>query len=235
MGQGPSGRGHPGLARTAFWAFREFRKMPSFSQILRDTPPLLLLDASSGKVHVGLISRDSSRWSSSTKEAGVGIFECIEELSVDVNAVNAFAYCEGPGSILGIRTTAVALRMWNALRSRPTYSFQSLAVAAQAVGHEAASLIADARRSLWHRYRLGGVLQRVRATDLTGELLTPEGFRHWEVLPAGTTTVSYDLPALLAQPAVADADLFRDAPEPDAFLHEEPSYVKWTPQIHRAP
>lgn len=209
--------------------------MPSLSQILRDTPPLLLLDASSERIQAGLISPASSKWASRKAEAGIGIFECIEELSLDIGAVGSFAFCEGPGSILGIRTTAVALRMWNVLRPRPMFSFQSLAVAAQAVGHENASLIADARRSLWHRYRMGGVLERVSAPELTGELLSPEGFRHWEEMPAGTSLVSYDLSALLALPSVAQADLFREAPEPDAFLHEQPSYAKWTPQIHRAP
>jgi len=235
MGQGPSGWRHPGLAGPPFWAFREFRKMPSLSQILKDHPPLLLLDASSERIQAGLISQGSAKWASRKAEAGVGIFECIEELSVDLGAVGCFAFCEGPGSILGIRTTAVALRMWNVLRPRPMFSFQSLAVAAQAVGHENASLIADARRSLWHRYRMGGVLERVGAPELSGELLSPEGFRHWEEMPAGTSLVSYDLSMLIALPSVAKADLFREAPEPDAFLHEQPSYAKWTPQIHRAP
>jgi tRNA threonylcarbamoyladenosine biosynthesis protein TsaB len=209
--------------------------MPSLSQILRDSPPLLLLDASSERIQAGLLSEGSAKWASRKTEAGTGVFECLEELAVDLGAVGAFAYCEGPGSILGIRTTAVALRMWNVLKARPTYSFQSLAVAAQGVGREDATLIADARRSLWHRYKLGGVLERVSAPDLSGELLSPEGFRHWDAMPAGTSLVSYDLASLLALPAVAYADLFSADAEPDAFLHEEPSYVKWTPQIHRAP
>ena len=61
----------------------------------------------------------------------------------------------------------------------------------------------------------------------------PEGFRHWSTLPAGVTRTPYVLADLL--PAVADHDLFRATDAPDAFLHEEPSYVTWTPQIHRAP
>jgi tRNA threonylcarbamoyladenosine biosynthesis protein TsaB len=209
--------------------------MPSLSQILREHPPLLLLDASSERIQAGLLTGGpGSRWASRKAEAGVGVFECIEELAVDFAAVGAFAFCEGPGSILGIRTTAMALRVWNVLGTKPTYSYQSLAVSAQAAGG-GSSLIADARRSLWHRFKVGGILERVPASELTGELLTPEGFRHWDPLPPGTAEVSYDLALLLAQPSVAGADLFRETTEPDAFLHEEPSYAKWTPQIHRAP
>jgi tRNA threonylcarbamoyladenosine biosynthesis protein TsaB len=32
-----------------------------------------------------------------------------------------------------------------------------------------------------------------------------------------------------------DEPFFRESPEPDAFMHEQPSYVAWTPQVHQAP
>jgi tRNA threonylcarbamoyladenosine biosynthesis protein TsaB len=210
--------------------------MPSLRQILSEHSPLLLLDASSERIQAGLLARGSTpRWAARKAEAGVGVFECLEELGVDIGSIGSFAFCEGPGSILGIRTTAMALRIWNVLRARPTFSFQSLAVAAQAAGREEAFLIADARRNLWHRYRIGGALERVPRADLSGELMSPEGFRSWEPLPPGTSIVSYDLASILALESVCDADLFREAAEPDAFLHEAASYAKWTPQIHRAP
>jgi tRNA threonylcarbamoyladenosine biosynthesis protein TsaB len=210
--------------------------MPSLSQILRDNSPLLLLDAASEKIQVGLLTCDSEpRWASRTEEAGVGVFECLDELDIEIDAVGSFAFCEGPGSILGVRTTAMALRMWNVLRSRPTYAYFGLAVVAEAVGRTEVSHIADARRGLWHRLSLAGAPQRVPAAELTGELMTPEGFRRWDPLPAGTTTTSYDLASLFRIPSVAAADIFRAAPEPDAFLHQEPAYAKWTPQIHRGP
>jgi tRNA threonylcarbamoyladenosine biosynthesis protein TsaB len=65
--------------------------------------------------------------------------------------------------------------------------------------------------------------------------MMPEGFRHWDPLPPRTSMTSYDLASLLALPQVAEADLFRATPAPDAFLHQEPSYAKWTPLIHRSP
>ena len=209
--------------------------MPSLRNLLRTHSPLLLLDASSQRIQAGLLGPDPARWASRTEEAGVGVFACLEDLGVDPGAVAAFAFCEGPGSILGIRTSAMALRVWDVLQPRPLFAFQSLAVAATGAGRPGATLIADARRGLWHCLPVGGTLARVPAAELTGELLTPEGFRAWAPLPAGTAVVPYDLAALFALPAVADADLFRPSPAPDAFLHEEPAYAKWVPQIHRAP
>jgi tRNA threonylcarbamoyladenosine biosynthesis protein TsaB len=73
----------------------------------------------------------------------------------------------------------------------------------------------------------------VPATELAGELVMPEGFRHWTPLPANVSRVPYTLADLL--PRILDHDLFRVTREPDAFLHTEPGYAMWTPQIHRAP
>jgi tRNA threonylcarbamoyladenosine biosynthesis protein TsaB len=210
--------------------------MPSLSHILSQNASLLVLDASSERIQVGLLARGSPpRWASRKDEAGVGIFECLDELGVTIPSIAAFAFCEGPGSILGIRSSAMALRTWNVLSRRPLYGYMSLAVTAQAIGRPEVSFIADARRGHWHRYQLGGHLERVPAEALAGELLSPEGYRHWSPLPEGALQTSYDLASLFSLPTVADADLFLLTEAPDAFLHEEPAYAKWVPQIHRAP
>jgi tRNA threonylcarbamoyladenosine biosynthesis protein TsaB len=210
--------------------------MPSLSHILARYAPLLLLDASSDRIQLGMLDGvGEARWANRKNEAGVGVFECLEELDVDMGRVASLAFCEGPGSILGIRTSAMALRMWDTLRQRPMFGFMSLAVAAQAVGRDDVTFVADARRGLWHSFRMGRSLSRVPAADLAGELMMPEGFRHWDPLPKGVTLASYDLASLLGLPSVAAADLFSETRAPDAFLHEQPSYAKWVPQIHRAP
>jgi tRNA threonylcarbamoyladenosine biosynthesis protein TsaB len=68
---------------------------------------------------------------------------------------------------------------------------------------------------------------------LQGELVMPDDFRHWSSLPSNVQLVPYSLSDLF--PRALDADIFEATSEPDAFLHEAPSYVTWTPQIHRAP
>jgi tRNA threonylcarbamoyladenosine biosynthesis protein TsaB len=210
--------------------------MPSLTQILGEQSPVLLIDAASATGPVAVLARGQApRWAASAKEAGVGLFECLDQLDAEIGAMRGFAFCEGPGSILGIRTAAMAIRAWDAIAPRPAYAYCGLAVVAPALGRPAAAVIADARRGLWHRIRDGGALERLPGPELSGELVTPEGFRHWDPLPPDTSTVPYDLAALLGDPAVASADLFRLTAAPDAFLHAEPSYAKWVPQIHRAP
>jgi tRNA threonylcarbamoyladenosine biosynthesis protein TsaB len=207
--------------------------MPSFRQISAQFPALVI-DAASSEIQVGLLhGKEDVTWATSDDEAGVAVFEGVRKLQVDLRQISAFIYCDGPGSVLGIRTVAMALRTWNVLQPRPTFAYCSLALIAHALGRDEVGVIADARRDSWHHYRIGQGLRRVAATDLAGELVMPQNFRDWSTLPPNVKRVPYSVAELL--PAVWDADLLLETSSPDAFLHEEPSYVKWTPQIHQAP
>jgi tRNA threonylcarbamoyladenosine biosynthesis protein TsaB len=207
--------------------------MPSFRDVSTSSDALVI-DAASAVIQVGLLRPDGrDLWARSTEESGVGIFKCLEELNVAPLQIETLAYCEGPGSVLGIRTAAMAIRTWSVLRPARIFAYQSLALVAHAAGDPAATVIADARRECWHRYKMGSPLARVEAAALTGLLRMPAHFRHWSELPAGVETVPYDLPQLIK--AAGHIELLHESPEPDAFLHEEPSYVTWEPKIHQAP
>jgi len=209
--------------------------------LLTEHPALLLIDTASARVQVGLWAVGEAQppsWRVSDSEASTGLFECVETLLSDTGRriadVGAFVFCEGPGSVLGIRTAAVALRTWREVHpGAAIYSYQSLDLVSRAVNRPEVNVIADARRDTRHVMQLGQALRRVPAAELGGELIMPENFRRWTALPSAVATTSYDLATLLA--ALPEADLFRIAEHPDAFMHEDPSYVTWTPQVHQAP
>lgn len=208
--------------------------MPSLRQLLDTHPSLILLDAASTRIQVGLLShQQDARWASADTEAGTGIFACIEQLAINPAEISAMIFCNGPGSILGIRTVAMAIRSWNVLSPHPTYAYRSLELVSAALSRPGVSIIADARRERWHCQTADQPIRQVAAAELSGELLIPEGFRHWSTLPDNTTTTSYDLAKLTLQ--IIDAPLFSQTENPDAYLHTEPSYKQWTPQIHRMP
>ena len=209
--------------------------MPSLRQLIAQSSPVLVLDAASERIQVGLLAPDSDRWCTATTDAGRGLFRALDELGVEPSAIEAFVFCDGPGSILGIRATAMVLRTWNVLRRRRVYCYHSLAVVAAARADPSLTFIADARRDHWHCLRTGGELTRVATSKLSGRMVMPEGFGTWSKLPAGVERLPYDLSALFAAENVREADLLRETREPDAFLHESPQYVTWTPEIHRAP
>jgi tRNA threonylcarbamoyladenosine biosynthesis protein TsaB len=211
--------------------------MPCLRALLNDHAPLLVIDAASTRVQVGLAAAGGGwRWQTSEQEASVALFANVEKLGVDFGAIGGFVLCEGPGSILGIRTAAMAIRAWRVTTPKPVWMYRSLDVVAHALGEPDTAVIADARRDAWHVAQLGQPMRRVATTELPRTALAmPAGFRQWSKMPDGVSlrTVPYDLAALL--PRVIDHDLFHPTDAPDAFLHEEPTYVTWTPQIHRAP
>jgi tRNA threonylcarbamoyladenosine biosynthesis protein TsaB len=207
--------------------------MPSLRQLLAEHAPLLVLDAASARIQVGVLEpAGSARWAVSEAEAGVGLFLSLESLAVDISSIGAFAYAEVPGSVLGIRTAAMAIRTWQVLKPRPAFAYNALAVVAEGLGEPNLTIIADARRGLWHSFRLGQPPAKVPSAELGGPLATPEGFRQWEALPGGVRMLPYDLAGLLAR--TADAALFRQVQAPDSAPGGEKSYAMWTPQIHRA-
>lgn len=196
--------------------------------------PAVLIDCASSVIQVAVLDPTGAhRWARSETEAGLGLFACVEELALVPTGVNVWVLCTGPGSILGIRTAAMALRTWLTLRPASVYAYFSLELLGHAQPAHALPVIADARRETWHVFSQDQGLRRVAAAEVPSPCVTPYGFRHWSTVPAGTTTVSYDLRELL--PRVWNVPLLSRCPEPDAFLHEEPSYVTWTPQVHRAP
>ena len=214
--------------------------MPSLRQLFAAHPTLLLIDSASARVQAGLWTPGVAvpAWQQSDSEAGTGLFTCVEALlnqaGKRIADVDAFVFCEGPGSVLGIRTAAVALRTWRVINpNAATYSYQSLDLVARSLGRPELSVIADARRDTWHVALLGQPLRRIASAELTGECVMPEHFRHWTPLPTALGSTHYKVDTLLD--TLPEAGLFRAVTEPDAFSHEEPSYVTWTPQIHQAP
>lgn len=220
--------------------------MARLAQLLASHGRILVLDAVSLRVQAGLLQAGQpALWEESADEAGRGLFRATEDLltlaRTDLSAIDAFIFCEGPGSMLGTRTVAMALRTWLALRPRPVFRYQSLALAGVAEWRRAGrpfTLIADARRETWHVQPVSaegvtGKLGRRPTADLpSGELLTPAGFRVWSQPPARVATCGYTLADLFA--AAAEADLFAPAPAPDAFQHDAPEYKKWSAQPHSA-
>jgi tRNA threonylcarbamoyladenosine biosynthesis protein TsaB len=219
--------------------------MPSLSQLLTEHRRLLVFDAASTLVQVGLLRLDTPAiWRATTQEAGRGIFSCSKEILTEtglhLEEVGAFVFCEGPGSMLGVRTVAMALRTWQILHPRPAFSYQSLTLAAHfewiQKGQRDFAVVADARRDTWPRQQMDvsgqlSPLQRVPAAELpAGELVTPENFRAWSKPPRAIGTCSYDLAKLFS--VLKNEDFFRASVAPEAFQYEAPEYKKWPALVH---
>ena len=221
--------------------------MATLAQLIASHGCILVLDAASTMVQVGLLrAGPTPLWHTSTEESGQSLFTCadacLRAAGLTLRDIHAFVFCEGPGSMLGVRTTAMAIRTWQSECPRPAYRYQSLTLAAhfawsQKPGHPFA-VIADARRETWHCQQVEAngrmpSLQRLPLAALPQQdLITPENFRAWSALPASAIVGSYDLRKLFT--AAVDSDYFHPTDAPDAFQHEAPDYKKWSAQTHSA-
>ena len=224
--------------------------MASLAQLLANHGSILVLDAASGSIQTGLLRKDQPAiWHQFPGDAGQQLFTgaemCLRQAALGLSNVAAFVFCEGPGSMLGVRTVAMAIRTWTALKPRPVYRFQSLALLAHGLDQQGTqspfSVIADARRDTWHCVTVSSrgtvqPLRRVPASDLAQDptpLRISSAFRAWMPPPRAGEDCTYHLSDLFAR--LPGTDLFSETDTPDSFQHESPEYKKWTAEVHQAP
>ena len=222
--------------------------MPSLRQLLARHSTLLVVDSCAPRVEAALWLTGASTPIAAAAiegEASSAIPVAVSQVLAHPAAagrkiadLDAIAFCDGPGSVLGVRLAAASLRAWRAVKpGLALYSFHSLPLLA--VANPGIAIISDARRDTWHATlpATPHELVRVPSADLNslGALGTPHNFRRWSALPAAVEPRALTWSAALLLGAAPDEPFFREAPEPDAFMHEQPSYVAWTPQVHQAP
>jgi tRNA threonylcarbamoyladenosine biosynthesis protein TsaB len=223
----------------------------SLVQLLARHRCILVLDAASGQVQVGVLTENGGAfWEKSTDESGKALFtlsdDCLKRAGVSFAAIEAFAFCAGPGSMLGIRTAAMAIRTWQAATTKPlpAYRYYSLPLVALELKRTGTlqpfAVIADARRDSWHHVSVDtsrvAALRRVESAALAAgneTLYQPAGFRAWTNPPRGVRETRYDVGQLFA--AHREAPFLESTDAPDAFQYEAPEYKKWTAQVHRRP
>jgi len=212
----------------------------------------LIIDTASPITWVGLGGPDGKwTWQSSAQESGIALFRLVAELtgrdSVSLRTVRTVAFCEGPGSMLGIRTAIMAIQTWmasGALGQADLAAYSSLALAAAGVRNKkqatSFSVAIDARRQSWYGLvnKPGGAqaaeIKRIahdQADSLDEPVFLPDLFPIWNPRPDGWENVPY-LPELLESSDLRRT-LLRSVDPPEAFQMDPPAYQKWTPAINR--
>jgi tRNA threonylcarbamoyladenosine biosynthesis protein TsaB len=210
--------------------------------------PILVLDAAAPTVVVGLQANANAEpvWRESGEEAGIALSRLADELlrehGLTIADLRTAVWCEGPGSLLGIRLAAMMLRTWMTL-PRPTplrvLGYRSLALLAADLLASGASppfaVCNDARRHTWNVLQVAadGTLGDIRrcAHDelaaLSVPLHHPESFPHWQSLPASIRPAPYSPSHVLT--LGQRFQLWRETSAPDAFMTELPTYRTWSP------
>lgn len=209
--------------------------------------PLLLIDAGAPRCFVGLWQ--NGRWlAHASPEAAAleGVFAGVEQILCDAKLaladVGGFIHNEGPGSILGIRLSAMAIRTWRALpqwREAPVWAFGQLHFAAavyQAKYDETAvNVISEFRQGRWNYLAAGAMrvvaIEQAEAERVPSPLVYVRQRKNWQPAPKHAIEWSPEWPAcadLLATPG-----LLHRVDQPEVFITEEAEFAKWSGERHR--
>jgi tRNA threonylcarbamoyladenosine biosynthesis protein TsaB len=209
--------------------------------------PCLVLDGSArAGVRVGVLS--GGRWVGqgiSSDGALEGLFGCVEaalaEAKLSLADVRSFALCAGPGSVLGIRIAALAVRAWSALEPRPIFVWESLAGLARSAlvaGERGPFLVAvESRLKRWHALEVSadgalGVPFEAEAAQLNSagcRVLTSSA----AAVPVLQAHVAVPHPWSALPASFAQVGFLRAEPRPDA-LNIAQDFATWSGKRHQA-
>lgn len=215
--------------------------------------PILVIDTASRRTHVGLGSAAGSwSWYASAEESGTALFRgvdsCLKKNQLALGSIRTVIFCEGPGSMLGIRTTAMAIRTWmtaKILTDTPILAYSSLALALTGILSKTNSgpvaVAIDARRKSWYCLNSDRSPEAVQdprripvdeVSTIASVVFLPEGFPVWNQRPEHWKDCPYE-PKWLEKSEIRKA-ILRPVNPPDAFIIDPPVYRRWIPTISRS-
>lgn len=222
----------------------------------------LLIDASSPiSVCAGILGENARTWLRFSEEKSAaleGVFSATQKIcEAGVPAgVSGFLFCEGPGSILGIRIAAATIRARLALDcaieapARPVFAYQSLHLAAHLIlrafpQEKNFVVIAESRMNAWNILRVENGVPTEKFSEIkTSEtpVLADEKIfilPHRRAFPPAFAAAA---PCSVFEMLKNDPAVFADVPAllhdcgnaPDAVnTSDVNSYARWTPERHR--
>jgi len=213
---------------------------------------MLVIDSSSRRVCVGVFDSEGHLHSRSSEEdASVSLFPLIKTLLSETDAslatLKSIVFCEGPGSMLGIRTAVMGIRTWQGagfIDKQCLYSFNSLGIGAELVRGTHPSenhfLVAtDARRNSWNTLRVGSSrtesIKIVPNTELEKESLPVFSFHEfptWTRSEANPTLLPYRPETVFASPSFPA--LLSPNPEINPLDLRAMEFAKWKPVARTA-
>lgn len=212
----------------------------------------LVIDSSGSSVFVGLLN-DQDKWLAKVNSEGAPLEElfttvdaALSEARIELRNVSQYIYCEGPGSVLGLRLCAMAMETWSRLypNSAQFYKYNSLQLTALALQHsssnlEEALIVADWKKGAWNAlYIKDGAVGSTEVIDdttlanWTGSLYHLPQRKGWQSPPANTQTIAYD-PTKLSQ-VRNHPTLLKKTDGIELYNSGINTFQKWTPERHRA-
>ncbi|MFQ3223970.1 MAG: tRNA threonylcarbamoyladenosine biosynthesis protein TsaB [Lentimonas sp.] len=212
--------------------------------------PTLVIDGSGSVVFAGVLDQDG-KWLSKSELNGApleslfpAVEATLEAAQLSLSDLRSFIYCEGPGSVLGLRLCAMAIETWSRLHpeSAHYYAYNSLQLSAELIcadtpGLDNALLVSDWKKGVWNAVKINRgqpgpteVADDATIADWTGPLYHLPQRKGWQKPPAGAMTVEY-CPQRLAEALKQ----LKPTEGVELYASGVNVFQKWTPERHRAP
>ncbi len=219
---------------------------------IKEIDKILFLDASSFLVQAGILS--GNKWLGyfrSEEPALQSIFQgievCLQMAGLSFSNITGFAYCEGPGSLLGIRLVSMAIRGWKAqkdFKDLPVYAYNSFELSSALIKkvHNPPGLyavVSQSRRGFWNILKSSenGKDEKVAEVGESDLKLFPGGiwlFKQKKLSAAegDFQKMAFDYNLEECPEIFAQCALLRLVDEPDALFVCETEYLKWDSKRH---
>ena len=173
-----------------------------------------------------------------------GLFGCVEvalaEAKLKLSDIRSLALCVGPGSVLGIRIAALAVRSWSALEPRPIFVWESLAGIARSAltaGEKGPFLVAvESRLKRWHALEVSADGSLGAPFEAEAAQLNSSGHRVLASSEAAagvlTSHVAVPHPWSALPTFFAQSGFLREELRPDA-LNVANDFATWSGERHR--
>ena len=212
--------------------------------------PTLVIDGSGSAVFAGVLGPDGN-WLAQSEQDGApleslfpSVEATLEAAQLNLTDIRSFIYCEGPGSVLGLRLCAMAIETWSRLHpeSAHYFAYNSLQLTAALIGEDTpgidnALLVSDWKKGAWNAVKIQHgqpgpteVADDATIASWTGPLYHLPQRKGWQKPPANATPVQCSPQRLLEV-----LHLPKPTESVELYASGINVFQKWTPERHRAP
>lgn len=216
---------------------------------LSEHQPLMVLDASGSLLQTGIVQ--DGKWLSQACRLGDALEDlftlcesCLDQAHMSLQDLRGYLFCEGPGSMLGIRIAAMAVNTWRCLPEldHPLHAYRSMDLATLDIAAkeqiECLSLVSRLRRKAyirtdWSKEKgfsdpyIAGDSELDKGSENLRELILKGS-----AVDSAPDSVPYSIECLPQILSRAELPLYAiDSAAP--FQIQKPEYQRWQGERHR--
>lgn len=217
---------------------------------LKNSEKILFLDASSPMVQVGILHQNKWIGYFKSKEQVLqslfqGVEVSLKMAGMELEEITSFAYCEGPGSLLGIRVVAMAIRGWIELeifKDKEVYGYNSFELSLELIkkvyNYDGSYyVVSGARKGVWNILgsEENGNVREIEDSELKklrGDLWYFKQ-RKLSSEERDLDLREFDYNLENCAESFEEKELLRKIEEPDVLFVREQEYVKWDSKRHQ--